>query len=67
MITLTYNPLTGILTVTIVKAKDLKPMDISGTSGQIMCDSLVESFAEVKGSEANPQCSKNLKYIAGIF
>ena len=33
MITLTYNPLTGILTVTIVKAKDLKPMDISGTSG----------------------------------
>ncbi|XP_063722932.1 synaptotagmin-7-like isoform X2 [Symsagittifera roscoffensis] len=32
MITLTYNPLTGILTVTIVKARDLKPMDISGTS-----------------------------------
>ena len=33
LLTLAYNPVTGILDATIVKCRDLKPMDISGYSG----------------------------------
>ena len=34
LLSLCYNPVGGIMTIIVVRCKELKPMDISGTSGQ---------------------------------